>query len=138
MPILPITKAHLCLVICLFLMILKQDKNRDVIVAFPDVDPFFISIAHKRVHHNGKPLSRSALMKSQTDSYDHPHLWYSTAEVIQALKLFIASGDELSASNTFRLAYVSFFTNYRIFSNSCVFSVSYFFATFFTVWLGMT
>ncbi|XP_044484414.1 alpha-N-acetylglucosaminidase-like [Mangifera indica] len=78
------------------------DKNRDVIVAFPDVDPFFISIVHKRVHHNGKPLSRSALMKSQTDSYDHPHLWYSTAEVIQALKLFIASGDELSASNTFR------------------------------------
>ncbi|XP_031250940.1 alpha-N-acetylglucosaminidase-like [Pistacia vera] len=72
------------------------DKNRDVIVAFPDVDPFFISVAHKRIHHYGKPV------KSQTDSYDHPHLWYSTSEVTQALELFIASGDELSDSNTYR------------------------------------
>lgn len=86
-------------------MILKQDKNRDVIVAFPDVDPFFISGAHKRIHHYGKPVSRSAVIKSQTDSYDHPHLWYSTSEVIQALELFIASGEELSASNTYRLSH---------------------------------
>ncbi|KAL0421836.1 UNVERIFIED_CONTAM: Alpha-N-acetylglucosaminidase [Sesamum latifolium] len=31
----------------------------------------------------------------------HPHLWYSTSEVIRALQLFIASGDQLSESNTF-------------------------------------
>lgn len=55
------------------------DKNRDVIVAFPDVDPSFIS----------------------TDSFDKPHLWYSTSEVIRALEIFISSGDELSGSNTY-------------------------------------
>lgn len=62
------------------------DKNRDVIVAFPDVDPSFIS--------------RRAFLKEETDAYDLPHLWYSTSEVIRALELFITDGVELSSSSS--------------------------------------
>ncbi|KAJ7945919.1 putative Alpha-n-acetylglucosaminidase [Quillaja saponaria] len=78
------------------------DKNRDVIVAFPDVDPSFISVLRGKYHHYGKPVSRKTVLKEVTDSFDQPHLWYSTSEVIHALKLFIASGDELSGSSTYR------------------------------------
>ncbi|KAK7828801.1 alpha-n-acetylglucosaminidase [Quercus suber] len=78
------------------------DKNRDVIVAFPDVDPSFISVPHERYNHQRKSLSRRAAIEQITDSFDKPHLWYSTSEVIHALELFIASGDELSESNTYR------------------------------------
>ncbi|XP_022738766.1 alpha-N-acetylglucosaminidase-like [Durio zibethinus] len=77
------------------------DKNRDVIVAFPDVSPSFISSPSESCQHYGKPTSRRAILREKTDSYDQPHLWYSTSEVIKALELFIASGDELSASNTY-------------------------------------
>ncbi|KAH9720031.1 alpha-N-acetylglucosaminidase [Citrus sinensis] len=78
------------------------DKNRDVIVAFPDVDPSIISVTEGKYQNYGKPVSKKAVLKSETSSYDHPHLWYSTSEVIRALELFIASGNELSASNTYR------------------------------------
>ncbi|OAY30937.1 alpha-N-acetylglucosaminidase [Manihot esculenta] len=77
------------------------DKNRDVIVAFPDVDPFFILASHKKYHHNGKPVSRRAVLKENSDSYDHPHLWYSTSEVIRALEFLIKGGEELSGSSTY-------------------------------------
>ncbi|KAL5722320.1 alpha-N-acetylglucosaminidase [Ranunculus cassubicifolius] len=65
------------------------NKNRDVIVAFPDVDPYSIS------------LQQISLRKS-TDTYDHPHIWYQTSDVIHALGLLLASGDDLAESNTFR------------------------------------
>ncbi|XVE57074.1 hypothetical protein DITRI_Ditri04bG0062700 [Diplodiscus trichospermus] len=77
------------------------DKNRDVIVAFPDVSPSFISLPHERYQHYGKSTSRRVVLREKTDVYDQPHLWYSTSEVIKALELFIASGDELSTSNTY-------------------------------------
>ncbi|KAM7274722.1 hypothetical protein ACFE04_016588 [Oxalis oulophora] len=76
------------------------DKNRDVVVAFPDVDPFSIAIVDQSYRHNEKSLSRRVILKETT--YDHPHIWYSTSEVIHALELFIASGDKLSRSNTYR------------------------------------
>ncbi|CAJ1975204.1 unnamed protein product [Sphenostylis stenocarpa] len=76
------------------------DKNRDVIVAFPDVDPSLISVQHDRSHHYDKPSG--TIIKEITDQFDRPHLWYSTSEVIYALELFITSGDELSRSNTYR------------------------------------
>lgn len=79
----------------------EQDKNRDVIVAFPDVDPSLLSVEHKHSRPYGKPFSR-AIIKEITDSFDRPHLWYSTAEVIYALELFISSGDQLSKSSTYR------------------------------------
>ncbi|KAL0335697.1 UNVERIFIED_CONTAM: Alpha-N-acetylglucosaminidase [Sesamum radiatum] len=84
-----------------------NDKNRDVIVAFPDVDPNSIftspllSLLRKHRHSNNRSLRR-AIYQQTSNSYTHPHLWYSTSEVIRALQLFIASGNQLSESNTFR------------------------------------
>ncbi|KAG2679038.1 hypothetical protein I3760_11G031700 [Carya illinoinensis] len=69
------------------------DKNRDVIVAFPDVDSSFIFVPHERSNRYGKSESRRAAIEEVRDSFDQPHLWYSTSEVIRALELFIASGD---------------------------------------------
>ncbi|KAB2020579.1 hypothetical protein ES319_D07G077900v1 [Gossypium barbadense] len=77
------------------------DKNREVIVAFPDVNPSLISSPLEMYPHNGKPTSRRAVLREKTNAYEQPHLWYSTSEVIKALELFIASGNELSASNTY-------------------------------------
>ncbi|KAK7354098.1 hypothetical protein VNO80_19556 [Phaseolus coccineus] len=76
------------------------DKNRDVIVAFPDVDPSLISVQHDQFHHYYRPSG--TVIKEITDPFDRPHLWYSTSEVIYALELFITSGDELSRSKTYR------------------------------------
>ncbi|KAL7115177.1 hypothetical protein ACP275_04G169100 [Erythranthe tilingii] len=85
-----------------------NDKNRDVIMYFPDVDPNSIGasplLSSPAKHHsydNHQSLRR-AIYEIRSDSYTHPHLWYSTSEVIRALKLFIASGDYLSDSNTYK------------------------------------
>lgn len=72
-------------------------------MSFPDVDPSFISIPHERQGHYKNPALQRLVIKEITESFDQPHLWYSTADVVHALKLFIASGDELSQSNTYRL-----------------------------------
>ncbi|XP_058787340.1 alpha-N-acetylglucosaminidase-like [Vicia villosa] len=77
------------------------DKNRDVIVAFPDVDPSLLSVQHEHSSSQAKTNSRT-IIKEVTASFDQPHLWYSTSEVIYALELFISSGDELSKSSTYR------------------------------------
>jgi alpha-N-acetylglucosaminidase len=84
---------------------LDQDKNRDVIVAFPDVNPNLVSMLQGSHHTDVKLVSRRAALIKNTDSYEHPHLWYSTTEVVRALELFIAGGDELSGSSTYRLAF---------------------------------
>lgn len=82
------------------------DKNRDVIVAFPDVDPKSISTLQtvlSDIHEQyGKQYLRRAILEEPNDSYDKPHLWYSTSEVIHALKLFLESGNQLSDSSTYR------------------------------------
>lgn len=80
---------------------MEQDKNRDVIVAFPDVDPSLISVQYEQSRNYTKPYS-TKIIKETTDSFDQPHLWYSTYEVIYALEQFIASGDKLSKSSTYR------------------------------------
>lgn len=41
-------------------------------------------------------------MKETTDSYEHPHLWYSVSDVINALVLFLENGDEVADSHAFR------------------------------------
>ncbi|RDX83754.1 Alpha-N-acetylglucosaminidase, partial [Mucuna pruriens] len=79
----------------------EQDKNRDVIVAFPDVDPSLILVQLEQSHHYDTPDS-GTITKEITDPFDRPHLWYSTSEVIYALELFMTSGDELSRCNTYR------------------------------------
>ncbi|CAN0900705.1 NAGLU [Linum grandiflorum] len=78
------------------------DKNRDVIVAFPDVDPSFISTPLEKNLDDAKPALRRSILQQGSGSYEQPHLWYSTSEVVHALKLFISCGDELSGSNTYR------------------------------------
>ncbi|KAM7471348.1 hypothetical protein LguiA_009531 [Lonicera macranthoides] len=50
----------------------------------------------------GRPLPRRNFLRDTPNSYDKPHLWYATSEVIPALELFIKSGDELLESNTYR------------------------------------
>ncbi|PWZ41645.1 Alpha-N-acetylglucosaminidase [Zea mays] len=83
-----------------------QDKNRDVIVAFPDVEPFVI--ATPGLHVNTRQMYSTVSSKNyirkdvSSDAYEHPHLWYDTNAVIHALELFLQHGDEVSDSNTFR------------------------------------
>ncbi|GKU88793.1 hypothetical protein SLEP1_g3014 [Rubroshorea leprosula] len=83
-------------------LMFNNDKNRDVIVAFPDVDPSFISMPHERNQNYRGPMSRRAVLEEETSSYDLPHLWYLTSEVRHALELFIPSWDKLSSSSTYR------------------------------------
>lgn len=86
------------------MVIRVQDKNRDIMVAFPDVDPAVISVLHESYNDYWKSESRRTALEEIMDSFDPPHLWYSTSQVIHALELFIASGDELSEGNNYRLA----------------------------------
>lgn len=79
-------------------------------MAFPNVDPSFIFVLHERSNRCGKFESRRATIEEITDSFDQPHLLYSTSEVIRALEHFIASGDELSESITYRLSFFWFET----------------------------
>ncbi|ERN18352.1 hypothetical protein AMTR_s00055p00202230 [Amborella trichopoda] len=84
----------------------KYDKNRDVIVAFPDVDPVMISTSEIFVIEEHKPSKAEGLcrasLKEITESYDRPHIWYPTSDVINALKLFLSSASEVSESCNFR------------------------------------
>ncbi|KAI8543569.1 hypothetical protein RHMOL_Rhmol08G0229200 [Rhododendron molle] len=62
------------------------DKNRDVIVAFPDIDPTLISLPkvfiRKRHDGNIKPISRRAFIEeTMNGSYDQPHLWYDLVDL---------------------------------------------------------
>lgn len=87
-------------------MFFEQDKNRDVIVAFPDVDPAYILISKTSTigkhHGSNENLLRRASLNEISNSFDRPHLWYSTSKAIHALELFLASRSQLSESNTFR------------------------------------
>ncbi|KAI5010321.1 hypothetical protein ZWY2020_012458 [Hordeum vulgare] len=84
----------------------KNDKNRDVIVAFPDVEPSVIQTPglYARTSKNySTTLSENYVMKdAPNDAYEQPHIWYDTIAVIHALELFLESGDEVSDSSTFR------------------------------------
>ncbi|KAG0527829.1 hypothetical protein BDA96_06G266800 [Sorghum bicolor] len=84
----------------------KNDKNRDVIVAFPDVEPFVIETpglyVNTRQMYSTMPSKNYIGKDASSDAYDHPHLWYDTNAVIPALELFLQHGDEVSDSNTFR------------------------------------
>ncbi|KAA0057895.1 alpha-N-acetylglucosaminidase-like [Cucumis melo var. makuwa] len=77
-----------------------NDKNRDVIVAFPDVDPSSILVLPEGSDQHG--ILDSSMDGLQDATFDRPHLWYPTSKVISALKLFIVGGDQLFGSNTYR------------------------------------
>uniref|UniRef100_A0A804M993 Alpha-N-acetylglucosaminidase n=1 Tax=Zea mays TaxID=4577 RepID=A0A804M993_MAIZE len=63
----------------------KNDKNRDVIVAFPDVEPFVI--ATPGLHVNTRQMystvpSKNYIRKDvSSDAYEHPHLWYDLVDL---------------------------------------------------------
>lgn len=82
------------------------DHNKDYIVELPDYSP----------HTKSPEISREGqMMKISSHKHNHrlsfretssnlpqPHLWYSTKEVIKALKLFLDAGNQLKGSTTFR------------------------------------
>lgn len=82
------------------------DHNKDYIVELPDYSP----------HMKSPEISREGqMMKISSHKHNHrlsyretssnlpqPHLWYSTKEVIKALKLFLDAGNQLKGSTTFR------------------------------------
>lgn len=45
---------------------------------------------------------RRFLFEDESSGLPKAHLWYSTKEVIKALKLFLEAGDDLSRSLTYR------------------------------------
>ncbi|KAJ0694475.1 hypothetical protein HanPI659440_Chr15g0609241 [Helianthus annuus] len=56
----------------------------NLIVAFPNIDLTLYSI---------NMFSKRSSLKDDVESFDKPHLWYSTSGVICALKLFIKGGN---------------------------------------------
>ncbi|XP_075094105.1 alpha-N-acetylglucosaminidase isoform X3 [Nicotiana tabacum] len=88
------------------------DHNTDYIVEFPDWDPSgktgtdisgTDSSSQNRMQKlAGFQLNRRFLFFEKSSSLPKPHLWYSTEDVIKALKLFIDAGKELSGSLTYR------------------------------------
>ncbi|XP_026423582.1 alpha-N-acetylglucosaminidase-like [Papaver somniferum] len=82
------------------------DKNRDVIVSFPDVDPSFFSLEEtstiEPAHGLIEQVSSRQSKKNVKNSFERPHLWYSTADVIHALELLLENGAKLSEIQTYR------------------------------------
>ncbi|KAL5543474.1 hypothetical protein UlMin_007258 [Ulmus minor] len=83
------------------------DHNTDFIVKFPDWDPQPVPKSNISKRKRVQMLSLLAVKRRflvQETSSDLPkaHLWYSTEEVINALKLFIDAGTEFAGSLTFR------------------------------------
>lgn len=93
-------KSELCSKMLTYVGHYGKDKNRDVIVAFPDVDPSSILVLPEGSDQHG--ILDSSMDGLQDATFDRPHLWYPTSKVISALKLFIVGGDQLSGSNTYR------------------------------------
>ena len=85
-----------------------QDHNTDFMVNFPDWDPSLNprSDISREQHIIQKILTQTGRRKIlfQETSSDLPqsHLWYSTHEVVNALRLFLDAGNELSKSSTYR------------------------------------
>ncbi|OIT40585.1 PREDICTED: alpha-N-acetylglucosaminidase [Nicotiana attenuata] len=88
------------------------DHNKDYIVEFPDWDPSGktgtdisgpdSSSQNQMQKLAGFQWNRRFLFFEKSSSLPKPHLWYSTENVIKALRLFIDAGTELSGSLTYR------------------------------------
>ncbi|TMW96592.1 hypothetical protein EJD97_007133 [Solanum chilense] len=86
--------------------------NTDYIVKFPDWDPSGktetgisgtdMSNQNGMQQLAGFQWNRRFLFSERSSSLPKPHLWYSTEDVIKALKLFLDAGKELSGSLTYR------------------------------------
>lgn len=82
-----------------------QDHNKDYIVEFPDWDPSVRSdlyMSEKGKLQLALDVTRRFSFIEMIPSLPQPHLWYSTNEVIHALRLFLNGGNDLSGSLTYR------------------------------------
>ncbi|XVE74203.1 hypothetical protein DITRI_Ditri11bG0179900 [Diplodiscus trichospermus] len=83
------------------------DHNTDFIVKLPDWDPSIDSGSQTLKLDNMHKLrtitgSRRFLFQETSSDLPQAHLWYSNHEVVNALKLFLAAGNGLSGSLTYR------------------------------------
>lgn len=114
-------------------IILVQDHNKDFIVDFPDFSPFLRDpqIKKEDLHKIITLKNNHRFSFRETNSkFPEPHLWYSTKEVINALKLFLDAGNDLQGSLTFRYNH-HFIQN--TFSIYCLLLPFYFLILFFTL-----
>ncbi|XWS77391.1 hypothetical protein CRYUN_Cryun01aG0257500 [Craigia yunnanensis] len=84
------------------------DHNIDFIVKFPDWDPSTDSGSQTSKLDNMHTLrtitgSRRFLFQETSSDLPQAHLWYSNHEVVNVLKLFLAAGNGLAGSLTYRL-----------------------------------
>lgn len=86
-----------------------QDHNKDYIVEFPDIYPFLEGSQPPQRRIKDLLLVKKNhrfSLKETSNDLPQPHLWYSTKEVISALKLFLDGGNDLSESLTYRLVHM--------------------------------
>lgn len=83
-----------------------QDHNIDFIVNFPDWDPSLKHGSDMSKDHIQNILTqhgrRNILLQGMSSDLPKSHIWYSTHEVVNALRLFLDAGNELSKSSTYR------------------------------------
>lgn len=83
------------------------DHNIDFIVKFPDWDPSLSSRSDISKHNQMQklltvPSNRRFLFQKTNSDLPQSHIWYSTQDVINALRLFLDAGNDLSGSLTYR------------------------------------
>lgn len=82
-----------------------QDHNTDFIVKLPDWGPSTVSGYDVTTQENmvfPHLEKRRALFQDKDSNFPKAHIWYHTKPVIDALKLFLDSGDHLDFSPTYR------------------------------------
>ncbi|XP_058225311.1 alpha-N-acetylglucosaminidase [Rhododendron vialii] len=79
------------------------DHNTDFIVKFPDWDPSMqMHIAPKRRRRFTPNRGRRFIFSETSSPLPQAHLWYSTQDVVKALKLFLDAGGDMAGSLTYR------------------------------------
>ncbi|XP_023751565.1 alpha-N-acetylglucosaminidase [Lactuca sativa] len=79
------------------------DHNTDYIVKFPDWDPSLDNyLSFSKQSLITKHINRRHVLSEVKSTLPQPHLWYSIHDSINALKLFIEAGKDLSGSLTYR------------------------------------
>ncbi|KAM5552199.1 hypothetical protein ABKV19_026860 [Rosa sericea] len=83
------------------------DHNTDFIVKLPDWDPSLESVSNTSEPNKMQMLftldiKRRFLLQKTSSQFPKAHLWYSTQDVINALRLFLDAGNDLSGSLTYR------------------------------------
>lgn len=86
---------------------LLQDHNIDFIVKFPDWDPSVnsgsgIPEQNQMQQLSTLPFTRRYLFQESSSDLPQSHLWYSTQDVVNALRLFLDAREDLAGSLTYR------------------------------------